>query len=259
MFSNAMVRIRLLAVLIFCHWSGPGYSQQDISVSTETWWGLMTSAQVSNRFSLWNDSHYSHELFFIYRTGLTYHPKKDNFVTTAGYAYLKLTAPFSEGKLVRPEHRPWMQTIYRVPSTKKLSTDFRFMYELRFMQDLGTDDLLESFSYNHRWRFFNALRYAWGNVVSRNTLFTTAMFNEAFFTTGPGPNGARHEHRTHLAAQITKNGVTGTVACMVRYINLSPETARVTVGPVFWLSFNLNLLKKAPPTFIEYPADHPSF
>jgi hypothetical protein len=114
-----MIRGLIFNVLILCVLCSSGYAQQEIEVNSETWWGVMTSAQISKRFALWNDAHFVDELFFIYRTGLTYHPKADNFVTTFGYGFLKLRAPFSEGRLVRPEHRPWMQTIYRVPPTKK--------------------------------------------------------------------------------------------------------------------------------------------
>lgn len=98
--------------------------------------------------------------FFIYRTGLTYHSKSDNLDTIVGYGFLKLTAPFSNGNLVRPEHRPWMQTIYRVPSTQNLSTSFRFSYDVRFIKDLKPDATDETFSINHRWLIKSALHYS---------------------------------------------------------------------------------------------------
>lgn len=85
------------------------------------------------------------------------------------------------------------------------------------------------------------------------------LLNEALFTTGPGPNGVRHEHRTHFIGSLGKGAYTGTAGIMFRYLNDSPTQARVTIGPIFWLAINLNLLKKGPQTFVEYPEDHPTF
>lgn len=251
-----MIRVCIYKILILCLLFSQGYAQREISVGNETWWGIMTSAQISKRFALWNDAHTVDELFFIYRTGLTYHPVSDNFVTTAGYGFLKLRAPFSEGRLVRPEHRPWMQTIYRVPSAKKLSTGFRFRYDARFMRDLEQGELGDGFSFNHRWRFNNSLRYAWGNLPGINTRFTSTLLNEALFTTGPGPNGVRHEHRTHLLGQFSKGNFILSLGYMVRFLNSSPVSARINHGPVIWLTVNLNLMKGNLPTFLEYPSDH---
>ncbi|WP_194777832.1 porin family protein [Pararhodonellum marinum] len=231
-------------------------AQQDISFNYETWWGVMTSAQVAPQWSVWNDAHFVDQLFFIYRTGLTYHNKKDNIVGTAGYGWLRLTAPFSEGSLVRTEHRPWGQVIFRVPSTKKVSTSFRFRYDARFIRNVAQSDFLPGYSFNHRWRFNNALRYNWGNLISPNTRFTNSFLNEALFTTGPGSNGFRHEHRTHFLAGLAKGNINYSIGYVIRYINLSPEIARINHGMVFWVTINFNLMKGKLPTIKEFPGDH---
>jgi hypothetical protein len=231
-------------------------AQQEFQYNYETWWGVMSSVRVSQRWSVWNDAHFVDETFFIYRTGMTFHNKRDNIVTTAGYSWLKLTTPLSEGKLIRTEHRPWMQTIFRIPSSKKLSTGFRFRYDARFIQNLESGQLAEGFSFNHRWRFNNALRYNWGNVISENTILATSLLNEALFRTGPGPNGVRHEHRTHLIMGLNKGPLTYSIGYIVRYINVSPELARLNHGMVFWLTININAIKKSKAPFVEFPVDH---
>jgi hypothetical protein len=231
-------------------------AQQQFQYDYETWWGVMSSIRVSEKWSVWNDAHFVDETFFIYRTGMTYHNNRDNIVTTAGYSWLRLTTPLSEGRLIRTEHRPWMQTIFRVPSTKKLSTSFRFRYDARFIQNLESGQLGEGFSFNHRWRFNNALRYTWGNVISPKTVLSTSFLNEALFRTGSGPNGVRHEHRTHLIGGLSTGKVTYSIGYIVRYINTSPERARINHGMVFWLTINLNAIMKKPTEFIEYPEDH---
>jgi hypothetical protein len=248
--------MRFIKILIFCFLISPGYAQKEISYNYETWWGVMTSAQVSKHWAVWNDVHFVDQLFFIYRTGITYHSKSDNLVTTVGYGFLKLTAPFSEGSLVRPEHRPWMQSVYRVPSTKKISTSFRFRYDARFIRNLEPEQLGEDYSFNSRWRFNNALRYNWGNLISPNTRFSTAFLNESLFTSGPGPNGFPFEHRTHLLGQLNKGNFTYSIGYILRYIDVNPTTARINHGMVFWLSINLNFRKEKLPTFNEYPSDH---
>jgi hypothetical protein len=231
-------------------------AQQQFQYNYETWWGVMTSVRVSEKWSVWNDAHFVDETFFIYRTGMTYHNKRDNIVTTAGYSWLRLTTPLSEGKLIRTEHRPWMQTIFRVPSTKKLSTSFRFRYDARFIQNIESGLPGDGFSFNHRWRFNNALRYNWGNVISEKTVLATSLLNEALFTTGSGPNGVRHEHRTHLIMGLNSGPITYSVGYIVRYINVSPVTARLNHGMVFWLTINLRAIKKSESPFVEFPGDH---
>lgn len=242
-----------LFVFIFLSNSIKPNAQQQFQYNYETWWGIMSSVRVSEKWSVWNDAHFVDETFFIYRTGMTYHNKRDNIVTTAGYSWLRLTTPLSEGKLIRTEHRPWMQTIFRVPSSKKLSTSFRFRYDARFVQNLESGELSEGFAFNHRWRFNNALRYNWGIVLSPKTVLSTSLLNEALFTTGPGSNGVRHEHRTHLIMGLSKGPITYSVGYLVRYINISPERARLNHGMVFWLTINLNAIKKKPTEFVEFP------
>lgn len=249
-------KVVFLFVFIFLSNLIRSNAQQQFQYNYETWWGVMTSVRVAKQWSIWNDAHFVDQTFFIYRTGLTYHSKSDLFVTTAGYSILKLTTPFSEGSLIRTEHRPWMQTIFRVPSTKKLSTSFRFRYDARFIQDFESGQLIDSFSFNHRWRFNNALRYNWGNVISQKTVLATSLLNEALFRTGPGPNGVRHEHRTHLIMGLNKGPLTYSIGYIVRYINVSPEFARLNHGMVFWLTVNINAIKKSKAPFVEFPGDH---
>lgn len=216
----------------------------------------MTSARIHERFSMYNDWHYSQDLFVAYRTGLTYHPKKDNLVTTIAYAYLKLSTPFSDGDLVRSEHRPWMQIIYRVPSTKRLRASFRFKYDARFIQDLNTESLAETYSFNNRWRINNALRYRLTNQENAPSIWNAVMLNESLITTGPGPNGVPYEHRTHFLGEFQKRSYVVSVGYMIRYLGVSPEQAVMTHGPIVWLTINFNLKKDTSPRFVDFPEDH---
>jgi hypothetical protein len=215
------------------------WAQRTTVVNNETWWGLITATRVSEKWSWWNDFHFVNNLFFIGRTGATYHSKGNKFVTTVGYAYLKLGAPFSEGSLVRPEHRPWMQTVYRVPGKGKLTTSFRFRYDARFIANLSDTAVEQGYSFNHRWRFNNALRYNWGNVLHKKIGLSTNFLNESLITTGPGPNGVPFEHRTHLMLAFSQKSVTLQTGYIVRFLKVNPSLTRINHGPVIWLSVNL--------------------
>jgi hypothetical protein len=231
--------------------------QSYVDWNSETWWGLMTSSRVSERWSVYADLHYSHQLFVAPRAGVTYHPKSNNFVTTVAYAYLALATPFSEGKLVRPEHRPWMQTVYRVPSTKRLSASFRFKYDMRFLKEIREGQLGDKFILNNRWRFNNALRYHLNRNRNAGTAFFGVFINEALITTGTGPIPVPYEHRTHLMLDIRKEKMTYSIGGMVRYLGQNtPSSIRMTFGPVIWLTGNFNFSKFKTGDFIDNPEDH---
>lgn len=245
-----------VVVFLFILLANVSNGQHEVDWRSESWWGLMTSTRIAERLTVYNDLHYSNQLFVAYRTGFTYHPKGDNFVTTIAYAYLKLTAPFSDGDLVRSEHRPWMQVIYRVPTTKRLSASFRFKYDMRFIQDLLPESIGDSYSLNHRWRFNNALRYRINAKKHTTSTINAVMLNEALITTGPGPNGVFYEHRTHFLSEFRKGSFIGSAGYMLRYLGVSPSRTIMTHGPILWLTINLDFFKNMKSTLVENPEDH---
>lgn len=254
---DLMSGLSLKIALLFCGLQLSIYAQKDLEMRYETWWGLMTSTQVSKRAALWNDAHFVNDLFFIYRTGFTWHSPSDLFVTTAGYGYLGLRDPFSENRLRRSEHRPWMQTVYRLPSNNSFRSSFRFRYDARFTQDLGETSLTDDYSFNHRWRFNYAARYLWGDLISKNTNFNTVVLNEFLWRTGSGNFGFEREHRTHFLAQIGWKNMTFSTGYVFRFIPLNPHVFRINHGMVFWLSIQLNARSgEKEQTFEEFPSEH---
>jgi hypothetical protein len=234
-----------------------GFCQSEpyIDWNSETWWGLMSSTRVSDRWSIYADLHYSRQLFVAPRAGITFHPKDNNFVTTVAYAFLSLSTPFSEGRLIRSEHRPWMQMVYRVPSKRRVSASFRFKYDMRFIRDVLSDQLVDGFSLNHRWRFNNAVRFHIKPAIKKPS-YSVVLINEALITTGPGPNGVPYEHRTHFMGEISKRKLVLSVGGMVRYLGKTPNGIRMTIGPVVWLTMNLNFSQSIKNSYFENPEDH---
>lgn len=246
-----------IASFLFVLISISAFCQREIDFGFEQpWSGIMTSLRVSERFSIYNDFHYGRYLFVAYRPALTYHSKNDKLITTAGYANIRLSAPFSEGKLIRPEHRSWLQLVYRIPSTKSLSTSFRFKYETRFIRDLNSESLANTYSYNHRWRFNNSLRYNifTGNNITRQV--NGVLINESLITTGPGPNGVFFEHRTNIMGEYRNGNFVYSAGYMFRFLGINPNLVRINHTFVFWLTINLNFKKNNESLFMENPEDH---
>jgi hypothetical protein len=257
LYRCGIAQIQKLSVLLFTvGLPSFSYAQRDVTVNQETWWGVMTSVQVAERWSIWNDGHFVNDLFIIGRTGVTYHSSKIDLITTVGYGYLRLGAPFSNGELVRPEHRPWMQSIYRLSAMGKWRTSFRFRYDARFIADLEPDQVAATFSFNHRWRLNNALRYDLGALIAPNTRLNATLLNESLFTTGSGPNGFPFEHRTHILGQLIHGSFTYSIGGIGRYIVIDQDRARFNFGPVFWLSINLSARKTSATNIPEFPGDH---
>ena len=73
----------------------------------EFWGAYISSVQLSEKYSLWNDFHLVTNSFFISRHGLTRHFGKA-LSLSGGYAWLRTSTSFSD-HLIRQEHRPWLQ------------------------------------------------------------------------------------------------------------------------------------------------------
>lgn len=231
--------------------------QRELQTNYETWYGIMTSAQLSKRFSWWNDFHHVNNLFWIARTGITYHNKPDNVVATLGYGGLGLGAPWSDGVLVRREHRPWGQVVYRFEPIGKWSLSTRYRGDARFIQDLDRENqkVLSSSSFNFRHRFNFGVRYSLGNLFSENTITNLSLLNESLINSGPGPNGFPFEHRTHVLIGVRKSAVTYTLGYIFRYIQVDDQRARFNHGLVLWLSLHMKSPKMRR-TFSELPIEH---
>lgn len=250
--------LRILAFCILFLFVGlPAKAQDDTPTYLyQNWLGLMTSTQISERFSLWNDAHYVNKSFFIYRTGITYHSKQNRTVTTVGYARLLLTAPFSDGNLVRDEHRAWAQIIYRLPGGPKFGTSFRFRYDARFRENLLVNETGSGYDLSHRFRFNAVVRYNWGKVLTKNHDFTTSLLNESLFMDGAAIDQTLWEHRTFLMFGLSKGGNTYSMGYVMRFMDLNPSLTRINHGLVLWATIHFDLRKIRRPSLIIHPTDH---
>ncbi|MCF1752897.1 DUF2490 domain-containing protein [Mariniradius sediminis] len=261
-----LINIVFLGVYKFCVMRGlfslllflisfSAYSQREVLDDNENWWGILTSGQIAPNYALWMDSHFVNETFWIIRSGLTYQTDNGQWALTAGYAYLRLGAPFSEGKLVRPEHRPWGQVVYRVPGKGPFTASFRFRYDARFRANLGPTGVEDGYMFNSRFRFNNSLRYNFRDALSPHFNFATSLLNESLITTGPAPVTNAFEHRIFFLLNFQKNSITLSPGYQVRFLDFQPDFLRFRHGFIFWLTYNYRFKDFKRKNFDVLPTD----
>ena len=226
----------LFLFLLMCHFSVS--AQDKVDIRSESWYGLMTSGQISKNWSLWLDSHFVPELFFIIRPGITYHSPSNRINITGGYAHLDLTTPFSEGELIRDERRPWMQLVYKFPEKDGGSTGFRFRYDARFRSKFRGNELIDGFDFNHRLRLNNNLRKRIGVSEKLGANFSLSLVQEGLLTLGPDRVDVPLEYRLFTLLGIQKNGVTVSPGYHLRVQSLNSGQNRLIHGFVLWINMN---------------------
>lgn len=134
-----------------------GAQTKTISAGNQWWLGYMTSVQVSEKYSWWNDFHLVPGGFGVVRTGVTRHFAKGGF--TGGFARLWLPGPDSRHGLPRWEWRPWAQVQLVLPVDEHYTFTQRLRYDARFRQAITGAVLDESaFVFNHRVRWLTSFR-----------------------------------------------------------------------------------------------------
>ncbi|WP_373523061.1 DUF2490 domain-containing protein [Aquiflexum sp.] len=234
----------------------PISAQRQTQVNTEFWYGFMTSGQIAPNWSIWLDSHHVPELFLIFRGGLTYHTEDQRIAVTAGYANLSLTTPFSEGRLIRPEHRPWGQVVYRMPTKSDFSVSFRYRHDARYRGNFSTTEIIDGFSLNHRMRFNASLRYNWRNSLSPHFNFFTTLFNEFLITVGPAPADNPFEHRIFVLFSFQRKAITLSPSYHIRLATPDSEILRINHGLFLWININYKFKDFRRHNLKEFPVDH---
>ncbi len=124
----------------------------------QLWFGYITDLKFDDKWSIWNDSHWVPNSFFILRTGLTRQWKEQRIRTTVGYGHLWAYPP--RGNVTfRPEHRLWGQTTWTHGERKPWGYLHRLRYEARFRGTIVDDFLLNEFNFNYRFRYLFQMRY----------------------------------------------------------------------------------------------------
>jgi hypothetical protein len=161
------------------------FAQDDFVYENQVWVGYLTNSQISDRVSIWNDAHIVPLSFLILRTGATYHFKfseKVRGTSTLGFSKLWL---YSREDLLptRNEFRPWGQTTATFDFWKFTFSN-RFRYDARFRQDIDNNELLDTYTFNWRLRYFLLVRYPLIENIHKQSQWYAYTFNETLFDVG---------------------------------------------------------------------------
>jgi hypothetical protein len=225
--------------------SGRQIIAQPRTVNYENWGGYISTLKINERWSGWNDVHYVPSVFAAWRTGVTYSfPSK--FSVTGGYAYVVTSTTLSQ-QLIRNEHRPWGQVLYRFGISDKLTAQVRFRYDARYRKTLTQDlGLNNSFTLNHRWRFMGGLRFCikrWGDYKKLHFNVMDEFLLQSFPNSGRGLS--IDQNRLFLLLGFTYKHFT----VQAGYHNrMQPGSVfgkwRFNHGPTLWLIHDIQSLKK---------------
>jgi hypothetical protein len=219
--------------------------------NNQIWLGYVTSAKISQRYSVWNDVHYVPESFFIIRTGLTRHLDK-NLSLTAGYAFLKTAAP--DLSLTRTEHRPWSQ----IQNTNKFARTWgltqRVRYDARFRQEIKDGSMTDDFIFNHRIRFLLSLRKDFGGRPDKQSHLYAVLSDELLLNYGRQVSSGLDQNRLAISLGIQKENIQYQLGVMNRLVQ--GTTGRVLNHTlVLWVSHKLNFIHRHEGDHVEATGD----
>ena len=170
--------------LIFCLNTFLVCAQNIVKQDNRVWTGYMTESKITDKFSLWNDTHWMPESFFLLRTGLTYHfDNSYKTTTTLGYGRLWIYPSEKEYSTFRPEHRAWGQTTWAKKNTN-FRHFFRFRYDARFRHKLANDVLLPGYNFNWRLRWMYQIRHDFPSKSNQKNHFYSILSDEFLLHAG---------------------------------------------------------------------------
>lgn len=236
--------VLILPLLLCLGWPLQVTAQQkEVLQQEQLWLGYMTSARISERFSLWNDFHYIPGGFGVVRTGLTTHlPHRID--VTAGYAHLWL--PLNE-QMRRREHRPWGQVVVPTPLGGNFALQHRLRWDMRYRQRVADGEITEGYTFNHRARVQAVLRRNFPNLTVGGVLPSLVLANELIMNLGKEATAPFDQNRISLMAAGRYKGLTLQAGYMNRYVQ-SATPGRFTSNHtlVFWLFHNMDWRTKEP-------------
>jgi hypothetical protein len=226
-------------------WSAlPAEAQQkEVRHDEQLWIGYMTSARVSEHFSIWNDFHYIPGGFGVARTGLTKHfPHRIDL--TAGYAHVWLPVA---GELRRHEHRPWGQVVIPTPLGGNFALQHRLRWDLRYRQRVADGQIAEGYTFNHRARLQTIIRRNFPDLALGEVVPSLVLANELLMNLGWEASAPFDQNRISLMASARYRGLMLQAGYMNRYVQAATPgrfTSNHTL--VIWLFHNIDLRSKEP-------------
>ena len=214
--------------------------QKKISHKDQLWVGYMTSARLSERYSLWNDVHIVPGSFAIARTGLTRTVFQGGSLT-GGYAFLFLPGG-SGDQLKRREHRPWAQFQLALPAGVGWTMTQRIRYDARFKEDMSEGEPASQFRFNHRVRFLVTFRKDLTKWEREASTPYVAISNEVLLNFGKEITyNTFDQNRLSLSIGVQKEKTQYQLGIMNRFVQTGPSTYTLNHTLVLWLTQKFDL------------------
>ncbi len=176
-----MKTIKTIAFIILLTSCFKAFSQSETE-NEQLWIGYLTQSKISKNYSLWNDTHWVPNNFYIIRTGLTYHfDNKLKTTTTLGYALAWFYPPEGQ-ETFKFEQRPWGQTTIS-HSSKSFNFFHRLRYEARFRSVIVGDERTSDYDFNFRFRYLFQAKLYFKNQPNSNR-FYALISDEIMFNAG---------------------------------------------------------------------------
>lgn len=176
------------------------------------------------------------------RYGITY-CTKSNFQITIGPAYLRTSTPFTN-KLQREEHRIWGE----INKNFKINTKFRYIaryrYDGRFREIIDELGEIEDndFTFNHRHRWMNQLRFLFYETPKKNH-YLTGYFNEFFYQSGNQINNSFDQVRNFIFLGYQNKNFTLLTGYHQR-IFVSSQPIQMNHGITIWMIHSIDFKDK---------------
>jgi hypothetical protein len=238
--KRKLIKTGFFLLILFCSIGTNAQTKTTIE-NNQIWIGYMTSAMISQKYSIWNDVHFVPESFGIIRTGLTRHFNNTTF--TAGYAYAWLTPGGDKTSLTRNEQRPWCQLQFNLPVNPKFTLVQRIRYEARFRENISQGEIVDGYTFTNRVRFMVSLKRTLGQTEGKSTIPYVAVADEVLLNFGENANNTFDQNRISLSFGLQKKNIQYQVGFMNRFVQATADKYVLNHTLVFWVTQKLDLKK----------------
>jgi hypothetical protein len=213
-----------------------------VQSNNQFWLGYMTSAAITDKYSLWNDFHLVPEGFCVVRTGLTRH--FPNASITGGYAFLWLPPGSGKTSLTRLEHRPWGQVQFNTRLSEKYALTQRIRYDARFREKVIDGEIVDGFGFNHRVRFLVSVKRMLLTDATRAAKPYISVSDEVLLNFGKEVSfNTFDQNRLSLALGLQTANTQYQLGFMNRFVQTGPDRYTLNHTLVLWITQKFDLRK----------------
>lgn len=209
----------------------------------EIWAGYIGSITIHPHWRIWNDYQYISASVGMARFGITYQTKQAYQFTT-GYAYVK-TSTANTKQLVRGENRLWAQVLKNYRITHQLNYIVRLRYDGRFRQmlDNNANILDDSFTFNHRYRVMQDLRFRI-SPVQKEKFWHADLINETLVNSGKNIRNGLDQLRSYLMLGYTQPNLTVLAGYHQRFFPAAGQRWSLHQGFTVWMIHNVSIARQ---------------